>query len=82
MKYVNPFYSVWSLSVKYVRQNQINCFLFLKGDDGCGKTSLITKLRDPGDEQIQKGSGLEFTFINVHDEERDGKIELQIKFTS
>ena len=42
------------------------------GDDCSGKTSLLTKLRSPGDEEIKKGSGLEFAYVDVHDEERDG----------
>lgn len=42
------------------------------GDDCSGKTSLITKLRSPGDDEIKKGSGLEFAYVSVHDEERDG----------
>ena len=53
----------------------IACFhrlIFCLGDDSAGKTSLITKLRDPGEEQLQKGSGLEFAYVDVHDEERDG----------
>lgn len=42
------------------------------GDDGCGKTSLITRLRTPGDDELKKGAGLEYTYLNIHDEERDG----------
>ena len=45
----------------------------LLGDDGTGKTSFVTKLRSPGDDEIKKGSGLEFAFVDVHDEERDGR---------
>ena len=45
---------------------------FLIGDDGSGKTSLVTKLRNPGEDEIKKGSGLEFAYVDVHDEERDG----------
>ena len=44
------------------------------GDNCTGKTSLLSKLRSPGDEEIKKGSGLEFAYVNVHDEERDGMI--------
>ena len=43
------------------------------GNNGCGKTSLIMKLRPPGEEELRKGAGLEFTYLDVHDEERDGR---------
>lgn len=41
------------------------------GYDGSGKTTLISKLRGKEDE-ISKGHGLEYTYLDVHDEERDG----------
>ena len=31
------------------------------------------KLRPPGEEELRKGAGLEFTYLDVHDEERDGR---------
>lgn len=44
---------------------------FFSGGDGSGKTTLISKLRGKEDE-ISKGHGLEYTYLDVHDEERDG----------
>ncbi|XP_062845308.1 cytoplasmic dynein 1 light intermediate chain 2 [Trichomycterus rosablanca] len=39
------------------------------GDDGSGKTTLMTKLQ--GVEHNKKGRGLEYLYLNVHDEDRD-----------
>uniref|UniRef100_A0A8D0G0N6 Dynein light intermediate chain n=1 Tax=Sphenodon punctatus TaxID=8508 RepID=A0A8D0G0N6_SPHPU len=39
------------------------------GDDGSGKTTLMTKLQ--GAEHGKKGRGLEYLYLNVHDEDRD-----------
>ena len=33
------------------------------------------KIRSPGEEQLRKGAGLEYTYLDVHDEERDGTME-------
>lgn len=41
------------------------------GEDGAGKTSLIGKLQ--GIEEYKKGRGMEYLYLNVHDEDRDGK---------
>lgn len=41
------------------------------GEDGAGKTSLIRKIQ--GIEEYKKGRGLEYLYLNVHDEDRDGK---------
>lgn len=46
------------------------------GYDGSGKTTLISKLRGKEDE-ISKGHGLEYTYLDVHDEERDGMMSLK-----
>jgi dynein light intermediate chain 1, cytosolic len=41
------------------------------GDNSSGKTSLIAKLQ--GVEDPKKGSGLEYAYIDVRDEYRDGE---------
>lgn len=46
------------------------CVLVL-GDNSSGKTSLIAKLQ--GVEDPKKGSGLEYAYIDVRDEYREGK---------
>ena len=46
----------------------MNC---LAGEDGSGKTSLVAKLQ--GADHNKKGRGLEYLYLNVHDEDRDGK---------
>ncbi|KAF7688142.1 cytoplasmic dynein 1 light intermediate chain 2 isoform X1 [Silurus meridionalis] len=43
--------------------------ILLFGDDGSGKTTLMTKLQ--GAEHNKKGRGLEYLYLNVHDEDRD-----------
>lgn len=45
--------------------------LIFVGDNECGKTTLIAKLQ--GVEEPKKGSGLEYYYIDVQDEYRDGK---------
>lgn len=45
---------------------------FVVGDNESGKTTLIAKLQ--GVEDPKKGSGLEFAYIDVRDDYRDGKI--------
>ena len=42
------------------------------GDNETGKTTLVAKMQ--GVEEPKKGSGLEFTYINVKDEYRDGEL--------
>uniref|UniRef100_A0A8V5GTU7 Dynein light intermediate chain n=1 Tax=Melopsittacus undulatus TaxID=13146 RepID=A0A8V5GTU7_MELUD len=39
------------------------------GDDGSGKTTLMTKIQ--GAEHGKKGRGLEYLYLNIHDEDRD-----------
>nr|XP_061796296.1 cytoplasmic dynein 1 light intermediate chain 2-like isoform X3 [Nerophis lumbriciformis] len=39
------------------------------GEDGSGKTTLMSKLQ--GAEHNKKGRGLEYQYLNVHDEDRD-----------
>ncbi|KAJ3593490.1 hypothetical protein NHX12_005824 [Muraenolepis orangiensis] len=39
------------------------------GEDGSGKTSLMSKLQ--GADHNKKGRGLEYLYLNVHDEDRD-----------
>lgn len=39
------------------------------GEDGSGKTALMSKIQ--GTEHSKKGRGLEYLYLNVHDEERE-----------
>ena len=57
---------------------QIEYVLFL-GDKESGKTTLIAKLQ--GNEDPKKGSGLEYGYIDVRDEYREGKKILILKFS-
>lgn len=41
------------------------------GEDGSGKTTLVAKLQ--GADHNKKGRGLEYLYLNVHDEDRDGE---------
>lgn len=43
----------------------------VSGDNESGKTTLIAKLQ--GNEDPKKGSGLEYAYIDVRDEYRDGE---------
>ena len=43
----------------------------LTGDNECGKTTLVAKLQC--NEDPKKGSGLEYAYIDVRDEYRDGE---------
>lgn len=43
----------------------------LAGEDGSGKTTLMAKLQ--GAEHNKKGRGLEYLYLSVHDEDRDGE---------
>lgn len=47
-----------------------NKSILVLGDNGSGKTTLIAKLQ--GVEDPTKGSGLEYAYIDVRDEYRDG----------
>ena len=42
------------------------------GDELCGKTSLMNRLRQPGEEDLHRGAGIEYTYLDVDDDERDG----------
>lgn len=44
----------------------------LPGEDGSGKTTLMAKLQ--GADHNKKGRGMEYLYLNVHDEDRDGEI--------
>nr|XP_033785992.1 cytoplasmic dynein 1 light intermediate chain 1 isoform X2 [Geotrypetes seraphini] len=46
------------------------------GEDGAGKTSLISKLQ--GIEKYKKGRGMEYLYINVHDEDRDDQTRCNV----
>lgn len=48
-----------------------NKSVLVLGDNATGKTTLIAKLQ--GVEEPKKGSGLEYAYIDVRDEYRDGK---------
>uniref|UniRef100_A0AAQ4PN02 Dynein light intermediate chain n=1 Tax=Gasterosteus aculeatus aculeatus TaxID=481459 RepID=A0AAQ4PN02_GASAC len=43
--------------------------ILLFGEDGSGKTALIAKLQ--GADHNKRGRGLEYMYLNVHDEDRD-----------
>lgn len=49
-----------------------NKSVLVLGDNLSGKTTLIAKLQ--GVEDPKKGSGLEYAYIDVRDEYRDGKL--------
>ncbi|VDQ12972.1 unnamed protein product [Trichobilharzia regenti] len=44
--------------------------LIIVGDEECGKSTLIARLQGTRDQQ--KGFGLNFTLLDIKDEERDG----------
>ncbi|KAG8442897.1 hypothetical protein GDO86_011633 [Hymenochirus boettgeri] len=50
--------------------------VLLLGEDGAGKTSLIGKLQ--GIEEYKKGRGMEYLYINVHDEDRDDQTRCNV----
>lgn len=50
--------------------------IFLLGDNESGKTTLIAKLQ--GVEDPKKGSGLEFAYIDVRDDYRDGWFKINL----
>uniref|UniRef100_A0A8D1U835 Dynein light intermediate chain n=1 Tax=Sus scrofa TaxID=9823 RepID=A0A8D1U835_PIG len=49
---------------------------FFTGEDGAGKTSLIRKIQ--GIEEYKKGRGLEYLYLNVHDEDRDDQTRCNV----
>lgn len=48
-----------------------NKSVLVLGDNGSGKTTIVAKLQ--GVEDPTKGSGLEYAYIDVRDEYRDGR---------
>ncbi|KAM9601267.1 cytoplasmic dynein 1 light intermediate chain 1 isoform 2-T2 [Trichechus inunguis] len=50
--------------------------VLLLGEDGAGKTSLIRKIQ--GVEEYKKGRGLEYLYLNVHDEDRDDQTRCNV----
>uniref|UniRef100_A0A2D4I0D4 Dynein light intermediate chain n=1 Tax=Micrurus lemniscatus lemniscatus TaxID=129467 RepID=A0A2D4I0D4_MICLE len=48
----------------------------LLGEDGAGKTSLIGKLKRI--EEYKKGRGMEYLYLNVHDEDRDDQTRCNV----
>ncbi|KXJ23784.1 Cytoplasmic dynein 1 light intermediate chain 2 [Exaiptasia diaphana] len=51
--------------------------ILLLGNDESGKSTLISKLRGKEDD-ISKGHGLEYTYLDVHDEELDDYTRLNV----
>lgn len=56
---------------KVVLFNHLSIVFCAPGDNESGKTTLIAKLQ--GNEDPKKGSGLEYAYIDVRDEYRDGE---------
>ncbi|OXB54128.1 hypothetical protein ASZ78_001476 [Callipepla squamata] len=50
---------------------------FGEGEDGAGKTSLIGKIQ--GIEEYKKGRGMEYLYLNVHDEDRDDQTRCNVR---
>ncbi|XP_064025676.1 cytoplasmic dynein 1 light intermediate chain 1 [Pogoniulus pusillus] len=50
--------------------------VLLLGEDGAGKTSLIGKIQ--GIEEYKKGRGMEYLYLNVHDEDRDDQTRCNV----
>uniref|UniRef100_A0A4X2KKN0 Dynein light intermediate chain n=1 Tax=Vombatus ursinus TaxID=29139 RepID=A0A4X2KKN0_VOMUR len=46
------------------------------GEDGSGKTTLLAKLQ--GAEHSKKGRGLEYLYLNIHDEDRDDQTRCNV----
>ena len=70
----NTFYRASVLSeVQTSRSSQLPASknLLVLGDKESGKTTLVAKLQ--GNEDPKKGAGLEYGYIDVRDEYRDGK---------
>ena len=55
---------------------EMSSLRFPPGDEESGKTALVAKLQ--GNDDPKKGSGLEYHFIDVKDEYRDGEISFGI----
>lgn len=49
---------------------------YLIGEDGSGKTTLMAKLQ--GADHNKKGRGLEYLYLSVHDEDRDGEFTFNL----
>jgi ABC-type uncharacterized transport system ATPase subunit len=56
-----------------------NKSVLVVGDNATGKTTLIAKLQ--GVEDPKKGSGLEYAYIDVRDEYRDGELFFSMIFS-
>ena len=69
------YFTIWSQNVisNLVFYYLFNYFIviFVAGDKESGKTTMIAKLQ--GNEDPKKGSGLEYGYIDVRDEYREGR---------
>lgn len=54
--------------------------IILLGDNESGRSTLISRLK--GVESLTKGIGLEYHYIDVKDEDRDGKTSIIFFFIS
>lgn len=60
------------LSIQYLVLFSISLRLFYNpGDNQCGKTTLVAKLQ--GIDDLTKGIGLEYAYIDIRDEYKEGK---------
>ncbi|XP_053305177.1 cytoplasmic dynein 1 light intermediate chain 2 [Spea bombifrons] len=50
--------------------------ILVLGEDGSGKTTLMAKLQ--GTEHSKKGRGLEYLYLNIHDEDRDDQTRCNV----
>ncbi len=53
----------------FIKSDMISAYVL--GEDGSGKTTLMSKLQ--GAEHNKKGRGLEYLYLNVQDEDREGE---------
>lgn len=54
-----------------------NKSLVLLGNDGTGKTSLVVKMQS-GSAEVKKGHAMEYSYIDVYDEDRDDSTRLNV----
>ena len=61
-------------TLEYYQNSTHVFFIYDVGYNGSGKTTLISKLGGKDGDEISRGHGLEYSYLNIHDEERDGAI--------